>query len=215
MKFFNYLAVIVIVFAFSVSILAQNNFLKGSDKTLLATGEENANQCFAYQNYVVKTVHKGGSMTDSGDDKSGDDISVFKRDAANSPQNSCQTDEKSLLSVANSEGNRFRGIFKDYLFIEKNLYPDYSNLEIYNLKSGKIAFKTEYTESDDYRINLSGGRFLNYSQWSKKAGLLKNCRNAKKWKREGFGINWLQTKRLDLQTMKEIPVGILRCTSVN
>ena len=215
MKIFDFLAVIVIVFAFSVSLSTQNNLLKGSEKTLLVTGEENENQCFAFQNYIVKTVYKGGSMTDAGDDKSGDDISIYKRDAANSPQNSCQTAEKSLLSVANSEGNSFRGIFEDYIFVEKNLFPDYSNLEIYNLKTGRIAFKTEYTESDDYRINLSGGRFLNYSQWSKKAGILKNCRDGKKWKREGLGISWLQTKRLDLQTLKEIPVGVLRCISVN
>jgi hypothetical protein len=206
----------IVVFTFSALVSAQNaNLLKGSEKTLLTTGETNKNQCFAYQNYVVKTIRKEGSKTDSGDDNSGDDISIFKRDVSNSSQKSCQTAENSLLSVENTEGNSFRGIFKDYLFIEKNLYPDYSNLEIYNLKTNKIAFKTEYTEWDDYRINLSGGRFLNYSQWSKKSGLLKNCRDAKKWKRDGLGINWLQTKKLDLQTMKETSVGILRCTSVN
>ncbi len=207
--------IIIAVITFSAMAAAQTNLLKGSEKTLLTSGEANKNQCFAYQNYVVKTIRKEGSMSDSGDDNSGDDISIFKRVAANSSQDSCQTAEKSLLSVENTKGNTFRGIFKNYLFIEKNLYPDYSNLEIYDLKTNKIVFKTEYTEWDDYRINLSGGRFLNFSQWSKKDGLLKNCRDAKKWKRDGLGINWLQTKKLDLQTMKEIPVGILRCVSVN
>ena len=204
----------IAVFAFSASA-QDTNLLKGSEKTLLTTGEANKNQCLAYQNYIVRTIRKEGSKTDSGDDNSGDDISIFKRDAANSPQENCQTAKNSVLSVENTEGNSFRGIFKNYLFIEKNLYPDYSNLEIYDLKTNKIAFKTEYTEWDDYRINLSGGRFLNYSQWSKKAGLLRNCRDAKKWKQGGLGINWLQTKKLDLQTMKEISVGTLRCVSVN
>ena len=135
-------------------------------------------------------------------------LQILRRKVVRLPKNLC-------FFVENTEGNSFRGVFKNYLFIEKNLYPDYSNLEIYNLKTNKIAFKTEYTEWDDYRINLSGGRFLNYSQWSKKAGLLKNCRDAKKWKQGGLGINWLQTKKLDLQTMKEISVGTLRCVSVN
>lgn len=201
------------IFAFSGSASAQANLLKNSDKPLYNMSENDKEKCFVYGKYVVKTVMK--ELTENTDDKSGDDISIFKRDASIAPQKSCETDGNALLSVANTEGNTFLGIFRDHLFIEKNIYPDYSNLEIYNLKTNKNVFAAEYTAWNDYKINIAGGRFLLYDSWSKKDGLIKNCPQGKKWKREGLGVSWIQNQRLDLQTFKVSPVGVLKCVSVN
>ncbi len=201
------------IFAFSGSASAQINLLKNSERPLFNLTENKQEKCFVYSKYVVKTAFR--QITKNEEDQSGDDVSIFKRDAKIAPQKSCQTAGDALLSVENTEGNNFIGIFKDHLFIEKNLFPDYSNLDIYSLKTQTNVFKAEFTGWNDYDINISGARFLLYDSWSKKDGLLKNCPQGKKWKRDGLGVSWIQNQRLNLQTFKVSPVGGLKCVSVN
>lgn len=200
---------------FQATVSAQTfKFLEGSERPFLRSEAESGNQCFAYSSYIVKIAVKESSEPDSSPDGRGDEIDIFRRDPAVLPPEICRTFEKSLIKIKNAQGNEFAGVFGDLIFVKRSVFPDGGNLDVYDLRTKKIAFSTEYSEWDNYRINLAGGRFLSYRQWSKKDGLLKNCREAKKWKREGFGISWLQTKRLDLQTMKAASVGSLRCINV-
>lgn len=201
--------------AFQRSISAQDvGLIKGAEQAIYKRDGDEKNQCYVYEKYVVTTVLNDNPQQGGGSLEAGNDIDIFLRDATKSPQENCRTLNSPLTKIKNIEGNEFGGIFRDLVFVRKNVYPDGGDFEIYNLTANKSVFSTNYSEWDGYRINLSGGRFLLYRQWSKKDGLLKNCREGRKWKRQGLGVGWLQTKQLDLQTMKTINIGTLRCIAV-
>lgn len=212
-KNLNFSALLIAAFCvFNFNVSAQSaGFIKNSEKPLYTS--ESDDKCYVFTKYVVKTYLKNNVKEDIGTGQ-GYEIDVFKRDAKSDLKKSCEVAADSLLNLKNEEGNELGGVFGDLLFVSRNIFPDGADLDIYDLKTGKVVFTTEFSEWDGYATNISNGNFLNYRQWSKKDGLLKNCPQAKKWKKDGLGLSWLQTKRLNLLTGKEISVGTLRCISV-
>lgn len=205
---------LIIVSAFSLTISAQSgDLVKGSEKLLVKYDLNDKTRCFAFNKYLVKTYLKDNAK-DGGAEETGFEIEVFKRDVKYPLKKNCETAADALLNIKNEEGSEFGGVFGERIFVRRNVFPDGADLDIYDLKTKARVFTTEFSEWDNYAVNISSARFLNYRQWSKKDGLLKNCPQGAKWKRDGFGISWLQTKRLDLQTLKETPVGALRCINV-
>jgi len=199
---------------FSATISAQSDdFIKGSEKLLVKYNLDEQTQCFAFNKYLVKTYLKDNTKNGGGAGN-GYEFDIFKREVKYPLKKSCEIAADVLLSIKNEEGNEFGGIFGDMFFVERNVFPDGADLDVYDLKTKTKVFTTAFSEWDNYGTNISNVRFLNYRQWSKKDGLLRNCPQAKKWKRDGFGISWLQTKRLDLQTLKETSVGNPRCINV-
>lgn len=199
---------------YSPAISAQSvEFIKGSERTLYKSETDAKAQCFLFDKYVVKASLKDNTK-DGGGDGAGYELTIFIRDEVRPLAENCELTVEPFTNIKNEEGNEIGGIFGDLFFLRRNVFPDYADLDIYDLKTHKIIFTTEFSEWDNYKMNISGGRFLNYRQWSKKDGLLKNCPQAKKWKREGFGISWLQTKRFDLRTRKATSVGNLRCINI-
>lgn len=212
LKIIDVLIVLIIaLYFFQNSVSAQDyELIKGSERPIYKRDGDEKGQCYVYEKYVVTTILRDNPQPGGGSSEAGYDIDVFRRNANKSPQENCQA-ETAVAKIKNVEGNEFGGIFRELVFVRKNIYPDGGDFDIYNLSVNKTAFSTDYSEWDGYRINLSNGKYLLYRQWSKKDGLLKHCREARKWKRQGFGVGWLQTKRLDLQTLKATNVGNLRC----
>lgn len=205
---------IAAIFVFNLSASAQSaGFIKNSEKPLYKSETDEKAQCYVFNKYVVKTYLKTNEKEDIGTGE-GYEIEVFKRDMKTVLPKNCEASADALLNLKNVEGNESGGVFGDLFFVRRNVFPDGGDLDVYDLKTGKVVFTTEFSEWDGYAMNITNGKFLNYRQWSKKDGLLKNCAQAKQWKKQGLGISWLQTKRLDLMTKKEISVGALRCISV-
>lgn len=202
------------MFVFNFSAAAQSaGFIKNSTKPLYKSESDEKMKCYVFNKFVIKANLKTNEKEDIGTGE-GFEIEVFKRDAKSDLKKSCEVSADAFLNLKNVEGNEIGGIFGDLFFVRRNVFPDGGDLDIYDLKTGKVVFTTEFSEWDGYGMNITNGKFLNYRQWSKKDGLLKNCAQAKQWKKQGLGISWLQTKRLDLITRKEISVGALRCISV-
>lgn len=212
LKFLILIIAAFCIFDFNVSAQS-DDFIKGSEKLLVRYKSDEKTQCFAFNKYLVKTYLKDNTKENIGDG-TGVEIEVFKRDVKYPLKKSCEIAADVLLNIKNEEGNEFGGVFGDRIFIKRNVFPDGADLDVYDLKTKAKVFTTEFSEWDNYAMNISNARFLNYRQWSKKDGLLKNCPQGAKWKRDGFGISWLQTKRLDLQTLKEVSIGALRCINV-
>lgn len=205
---------VLLIFAFCISLSAQSGeVIKGTEKLLVRYDLDEKTQCFVFNKYVVKTYLKDNAK-DGGGAGNGSEIDVFARDVKQPLKKNCEMSADVLLNIKNEEGNDFGGIFGKLLFVSRNGFPDGADLDVYDLKTKNKVFTTAFSEWDNYGTNISNARFLNYRQWSKKDGVLKNCPQAKKWKRDGFGISWLQTKRLDLQTLKENSVGTLRCINI-
>lgn len=209
------LYLVICLLFFAVNLFGQKtneDLLVGSEKTLYSEGKYDTDRCFVFKNYVVKT---------SPDTKNGgESITVYSRNAASTPKDSCQSSEKSILSLSSTysgkgEGtgenilSNFYGISDKYLFIHKDVEPYQSAFEIFDLTSGKSLYKAEYYPN----LKLLQKRFVYFENWTEKDGLIKNCKTARKWQKEGLGVGWVKKSQIDLQNLKVRNLG-LRCEAM-
>ena len=194
------LLLLAFILAGTNSVFAQdeeNNGMKGTETPSFQESSD-AEKCFVFSKYVVKTIQN---------EDGGEKISVYRRDASTSAEDACQTTGRAYLNVNDSDNYFFYGLSGSLLFIDSGTSVESRGLEIYNLTSRKSIFNESYTGDP----KLVGGRFVSFDSPSDKKGPLRTCKEAAKWKRDGGGVGWVQGQKLDLQTMKLINVGVLRC----
>jgi hypothetical protein len=109
--------------------------------------------------------------------------------------------------VEDADNNSFFGISGKYLFIDMGTSVESRTIDIYDLGLKKSVLSLGYSGDP----KLTDGRFILFDESSDKNGPLSTCKEAAKWKRQGGGVGWVQGKKLDLQTMRSINVGMLRC----
>lgn len=184
--------------------------LSGGDKPLFTQGTYESPRCFVYKNYVVKTNFDS--------DKSSEAVMAYNRIGDNPPEESCRTKGQPILSLESNYSGKsgydetdeitsyFYGMAGKYLFIDKGVMPFQGAFEIFDLSTGKSVYKAEKYPT----LKLLQNRFIFFENWSPKDGLIKNCKEAKKWKKQGLGVGWVVKKQLDLLTLKIKNFG-LRC----
>lgn len=180
--------------------LAQSNkyvAVKGSETPQYSRFSD-AGNCFVFADYVVKTDHI---------DADGENISVFKRSPSTNAKTACSVKGKAYLRIADADNNSFYGLYGMYLFVDSGTSVDSRGLDIYDLLSSKKVFSDGYMND----ARLIQAHLLIFDEPTDKKGPIKACPQAAKWKREGGGVGWLQSKQLDLKTLKKTNVGTLRC----
>jgi hypothetical protein len=187
-------------FSAKAALSQESQLLAGSEKVKFEKNTETA-KCFVFNQYIIKT--------NSGEDV-GEDISIYKRGDKTAATNGCPVKSPLLFTIKNPDSNYFLGLAGDFLFIDSGTGPDSRGLEIYNLKSRKSIFTSEYHDS----IKLITGDTLRFDKISGKNGLLKNCKQAAKIKRDGMSVGWVQDTQLNLKTLKASSVGALRCVAL-
>ena len=100
-----------------------------------------------------------------------------------------------------------------FLF-RRNVFPDSADLDVYDLKTDKIIFTTEFSEWDNYGMNISGGRFLNYQSMVKKRRFTEKLSAGRKMETRRFRHQLAANQKIKFATRKEISVGNLRCVNV-
>lgn len=198
-----FLIVLAIAFVIVCSINAvhaQDAVMKGTETPLFKNNTDTT-ECFVFNQYVVKTIVST--------DFNGGDISIYKRPGSINANSACKAKLPFLFTIKSDE-NIFFGLSGAYLFIDSGTSPEERGLEIYNLNTRKSIFSTTYNGSGEPK--LVQGRFVIYDSPSEKKDSLKTCKEAAKWGRNNIG--WVQGKKLDLQTMKEVSPGGLRCVYV-
>lgn len=170
---------------------------KGAETARFQKSAENGN-CWVFIKYVVKTLAS---------EAVGDDIEVFRRVQSNSVADSCENTGAPYYTIKNADANYFAGLSGEYLLVDNGTGTDGRGLEVFNLQSKKSIYSTEYYDE----LEIQQGRFVIYHKFSETKGALKNCRQAAQWKKDGFGIGWGRQSKLDLQTLKETPLGAIRC----
>ncbi len=206
MKKFNLLLLLLIL---ATTTFAQVEYtLKGSEK-LIYQEKTVKEGCYVYKKYVAKTT--------SVEDKGGEITKIYQQSEAIPSKKSCQVSGAPIITVSNSSGLKdgydsedvthfFYGIHDKYLFIDKAVEPFQGAFEIFDLTTGKSIFKAlVYPE-----LKIIPTQIVFYENWAKKDGLEKNCLQAKKWKKQGLGIGWVDKFQFDLKTLKLKKVG-LRC----
>lgn len=172
--------------------------MNGTETPMFQESSETG-RCFVFNKYVVKTVQN---------EDAGEIISVYSREASISAKIACQTTDKPAYLVVNDFDDQFfYGVFGSLLFIDSGTSVESRGLQIFDLTSRKSVFNDSYSGDP----KLVGGRFIVFDSPSEKKGSLTTCKQAAKWKRDGGGVGWIQVKRLDIQTLKVINVGSLRC----
>jgi hypothetical protein len=198
MKKICYVSLILLVSVWMVFAQTEKyDGMKGTETPTFQTSS-NAGKCFVFSEYVVKTDQI---------DADGENISVYKRGTSASAKSACQTKGKAYLYIKDADNNSFYGLLGAYLFVDSGTSVDSRGLEIYNLTSRKSIITKGYMGD----AKLVERNFVIFDSPSDKKGSLKTCKEAAKWKRDGGGVGWMQSKKLDLQTLKEISVGGLRC----
>jgi hypothetical protein len=202
MKQTFFLTLAVLFFAQLTPIAAQSEEtfqpMKGTEQPISERKTETGN-CYVFENYTVKTTTS---------EAVGEQIAIYKRAAATTDY--CNTKARPYLAIENPDANYFIGLSGVFLFVDSGTSVESRGLEVFNLETKKSVYTTEYHDS----VALENGKYVLYDKVSAKAGAIKTCRSAAKWKKEGFSIGWVQNTKIDLQTLKESPAGAMRCIAL-
>ena len=193
-------------FLYLISILAAGTLSAQEEKYEAIKGSEtpafqrfsDAGNCFVFGKYVVKTARN---------EDEGENISVYIRNTATSAEGACRTKGSPHLEIKDSDNNSFYGLSGNYVFVDSGTSSDSRGLDIYNLISRRSIYSAGYLGD----AKLTEARFISFDSPSDKKGSIGICKEAAKWKRQGGGVGWMQGKKLDLQTLKVMSVGTLRC----
>lgn len=194
---------LTILLGFAATSYAQDDangdeYMQGTEKAVFQE-KAGRNQCRVFSKYLIRT-------TDAEEDV-GQLIGVYGRDPG-SPQQLCKVRGKRLLLVQNDDANYFDGLFGKFMFVDSGTSAGNRGIEIFDLTTGKSILSTGYYYPG---VKLVEGRYLVYDYPSDKTGDIKTCKEAAKWQKEGGGIQWVISKKFDLQTRKTISVGGLKC----
>jgi hypothetical protein len=193
----------ILVFGLFVGIsVAQDEaplVMPGSE-TPAAHSSHDDGECFIFGRYVVKTATS---------DDGGANVAVYEAGSGDKG-GACRTAGDRVLYVEDSDNNAFYGISGKYMFIDKGTSAGSRDLDIYDLSSGTLASSISYNGD----LQLVDRHFILYDAPSDKKGLLRDCKEAAKWKRQGGGVGWVQQKRFNLDTQTSVNVGTLRCVYV-
>ena len=196
----NSIVLLAVFFLMQILIVPaqESELMKGAETVKFTQSDEN-NKCFVFAKYVVKT--------NSGEDV-GEDIIVYRRNSSTGDgAASCKNSATPYYTIKNSDANYFAGLSGEFLFVDNGTGTDGRGLEIFDLQSKKSIYSTEYYDE----LELQQDRFVIYDKLSKTDGALKNCRQAAQWKKNGLSVGWIRQSKLDLQTLKETPIGSIRC----
>lgn len=195
------LSLIIFMTGLVISTPAQDNpLMKGAEKHQFNQQTDTGN-CYVFSNYIIKTK--------TGEDV-GEDIMVYNRPANKVASGGCKTVGNPYLTIKNPDSNYFFGLSDDYLFIDSGTGASVRGLEIYNLKTKKSVLTAEYHET----FQLLPNNIVLFDKTAEKGGLIKNCKQAAKIKRDGMTVGWVQDTRFDLKLLKKVSVGALRCVAL-
>jgi hypothetical protein len=189
---------LVLFLAQLITVQAQDEtIVKGTETGRFVQFAENE-RCIIFDRYIVKVT--------AGEDL-GEDIEIHRRVQSINPDTICDSNPAPYYTIKNADANYFAGLSGDYLFVDNGTGTDGRGLEIFSLKSKKSIYSTEYYDAVEFNKADTSLR----QTFKKPSGALKNCRQAAQWKKNGLGVGWIRQSKLDLQTLKETPIGMIRC----
>ena len=207
MKTIKTLLVILVAFFAVQNAFAQ---MKGTEKPLFTDKE---NECYVFEKFVLINKNLLGNNYQTGEVSQ--KLEAFKRLSDVSPKESCQKKGDSIFGYESREEVHFVGIdvFKDFIFVDLNYAPDSQKILIFNGLTGKQLFANDSTGWGDRPTGIIKN-FYYFDNWTNKEGSAKRCPQARKWKKQGLGVSWIQPYKLDLQTMRKTINGLSYCVSV-
>ncbi|MFL6375531.1 MAG: hypothetical protein ACJ73D_12755, partial [Pyrinomonadaceae bacterium] len=121
----------------------------------------------------------------------------------------CQLSSNPYATIKDDDNSSFFGISAVYFFVDSGTAAGTRALIVYKTDSGAEVTRLGYFSDSEPRIEAA--RYLYYDAPSPRNGPISACPEAAKWKRGGGGVIWLQSKKLDLDTLKSVNLGSLHC----
>jgi hypothetical protein len=162
------------------------------------TDKTTQNSCYVYKQFVVTSIPSKEDI--------GEDIIIFKRNATDFRKNCAQNRRQVYMTLPSTDNSSFYGLTGDIFLVDNGTSAGERGLDIVSLAAKKVVRSVAYYEEPKVV-----GNAVIYNKPSEKKGSLKACPNALKWRKQGGGEGWVQPTRLDLKTLKETPVGSLKC----
>lgn len=193
----------------SVSLTAQaqesDSFISGASP--LSTRKLSATQsCHVYAGYVVR-VTADTSMA-------GSHLSVFSFAPGADVAKTCGLQaSQAAFNLRNDNANWLFGLSGKYLFVDSGTGTGTRGLRVFDIKQGKAVYSTDYYDSTP--VVLEQGRYLSLDKYLQiqegpmSAVEKELCPESVKENTTIFG--WVKGARLDLSTLKETPIGNLKC----
>lgn len=113
------------------------------------------------------------------------------------------------LTITGDEG-WFVAVHGDYLFVDNGTCPCPTGLKVYDLSTGKRIIDETYMDWPNPPI-LRGGRWLTYDEVVDDSSPLPDCPEADKWEKD-FGTGYEEVVVVDLQTLRKVRSGKIRCS---
>lgn len=174
--------------------------MKGSATPEFEMSNDNG-KCLIFGTHIVKTTPNING---------GNNVQVWHRKGKVQGIDACELNYEPYASIEDSDNNEFYGISAVYFFIDQGTSSGSRTLVVYKTDSGDKVTDIEYFgNSADPRIEAA--RYLYYDAPSDKTGAISTCKEAAKWKRQGGGVGWVQSVKMDLDTQKVTSIGPLRC----
>jgi hypothetical protein len=175
--------------------------MKGSAPPEFQMSDAKGNRCLVFGKHIVKT-------TDTGD--LGEDVSIWNREGTAKGAAACHLNSRPYATIKDSDNNSFYGISAVYLFIDMGTSAGSRILAVFKTDSGEEVTDVNYFYSEN-EPRIEAARYLYYEALSNRKGSASACPQAAKWRRDGGGVAWVQTKKLDLDTQKAMDIGTLHC----
>ena len=197
-----FLPLLLLITAQAFGIFAQDGGqpIKGTDDFKYQK-DAGGRDCYVYDRYIFKTVSSPGN---------GVYINVYQNSSGKPTAKVCETGPaKSYLVVKDSDSQFFNGLVGDKLIIDDGTGPDTRKLRIVDLRTKKTVFTANVHETGE----ITGKRFLTFSEISKTKRPLGECSQAKEWKNSGFSIGWVREVKLNLGTLKKTAAEKISCAA--
>lgn len=178
--------------------------LKTDAYALFISGTEvptkgSSSDCYIYEKYIV-VVKNSGYI--------GDIITVRKRVSENDFNCNMPSQESEIFTIDGSDSTEtFIGIYRHFLFTDSGTGPDGRGIGIYDLKKRKDVYYAIYSGN---KMWIENNALVFYKDIEPQNKI--ECAYAEKWESKGLSTGYEQTTRVNLDTLREVSIGVISCS---
>jgi hypothetical protein len=205
MKIYKHITIVILIFILFVlkAYSAQKiifSLFPGTEQVYVLSQYKNYT-CFQYHNYVVVTKDLLNSV--------GSDMFIKYFNWDMGYYNVEDITNEHDFQIKNEWAEYFQGIYKHYLFIDSGTGPGPRGLIIYNLRTKKKVFESEYSEP----VFIDAKGIFSFWKTSEIPATEENCPEYSKFRADGFGVAIEKKVLLNLNDLGLSETGEAHCSS--
>lgn len=192
---------VIFLLLLAVNAYASYPYIRGIEVPIKNSSSKGSSSgCYVYQKYIVVTAR---SARDNGD-------IIAVRERASVDDFTCnKASESSEVFIIDGASETFVGIYRHFLFTDSGTGPDGRGIGIYDLAKKKHVYYAIYS-GDEMKIEHDALIFYKDIEKNKSK---KPCPKAEKFNSDGLDFGFEQEVRIDLESLREVAIGEITCSS--